>query len=97
MSSRSVPRRALSFARLLARHAGGAAAPLLPRWPKHGDGDALLARVLLVAQRLEQRLQAMAADARELGPRSLLDVVGAVALALDEARHVAQVEIDEHR
>ena len=51
------------------------------------------ADVLLVAQRLEQRLQAVAADRASSSARAaLLDLVAAVALALDEPRHVAQVE-----
>ena len=82
---------------LQARHAherGGGA--LVAEVAEHGDSDALLARVLLVAQRLEQRLQAVATEARQLGARGLLDLVGAVALALDEPRYVPQIQVDEH-
>ena len=89
---------ALVLRRLLARHVderrGGA---LVAEVAEHLHGDALLRDVLLVAQRLEQRAQAVRADAIELGARGLLDLVGAVADALDEPRHVAQVQIRRAR
>src|SRR5690606_7966762 len=82
----------LILRRLLARHVDerrrGA---LVAEVAEHLHRDALLRGVLLIAQRFEQRAQAARADAVELDARRLADVRAAVARAIDQPWHVAEV------